>query len=380
MAEDPHRILLITTGGTIAGEVATGGAGTKAAEPDQDDRMKSTAEDFERLIARAVGYLNEKYSLDIDIETLAIAEVDSSDIEPAIWSELATTIKARYDEFDSFIITHGTNTLGYTCAALSFALVNPTKPIVLTGSQVPAGLPGADALTNLENALRLATWPRENDPIKGVVAVFGSHIITGARVKKDTEFDYDAFKSFSTASIGRIGRIINLSGPNLAKHVSYLSTGMWPEAKDAASLRCESEFDMRIASLTEFPGMSSDIFMTLVERNDVQGIILRAFGAGDPCTRHRKAFEDLKGQKIPLVITTQAPNGNSNFQVNEPGQYLLQHDLAIPAFDMSIEAQTTKLGWLLAKKNQGELTYEQVCEQMVNDLRGEINVLWEVGV
>ena len=342
--------------------------------------MKSTAEDFSRLIARAVAYLNEKHNLEIDVDTLAIADVDSSDIEPQIWSELAETIKAKYDDYESFIITHGTNTLGYTCAALSFALVNPSKPIILTGSQVPAGLPGSDGLTNLENALRVATWPRETNPIKGVVAVFGSHIITGARVKKDTEFDYDAFKSFSTSSIGRIGRIINISEPNLAKHISYLSTGMWPEAKDAATLRCESEFDMRIASLTEFPGMSSDIFMTLVERNDVKGIILRAFGAGDPCRRHRKAFEDLKGMSIPLVITTQAPNGNSNFQVNKPGEYLREHELAIPAFDMSIEAQTTKLGWLLAKKNQGALTFPGVCEQMNNDLRGEINVLWEVGV
>lgn len=362
---------MITTGGTIAGEIA---------ETHQDNRMKHTAEEFSELIARAVVYLNEKHNLSISVDSVAVAEVDSSDIEPPIWTELATTVKARYDDFDSFIITHGTNTLGYTCAALAFALVNPAKPIILTGSQVPAGLPGSDGLTNLENALRVATWPRSKNPIKGVVAVFGSHIITGTRVKKDTEFDYDAFKSFSSASIGRIGRIINISEPNLAKHVSYLSTGMWPEARDAASLRCESEFDMRIASLTEFPGMSSDIFATLVERNDVKGIVLRAFGAGDPCTRHRKAFEDLKGANVPLVITTQAPNGNSNFQVNEPGEYLREHELAIPAFDMSIEAQTTKLGWLLAKKSRGELTYQQICEQMVNDIRGEINVLWEVGV
>jgi L-asparaginase len=371
VANDPHRILLITTGGTIAGEVA---------ETLQDASMKSTAGEFSELISRAVVYLNEKHDLDISVEPVAVAEVDSSDIEPSIWTELAKMVKDRYDDFDSFIITHGTNTLGYTCAALSFALVNPAKPIVLTGSQVPAGLPGTDGLTNLENALRVATWPRSKNPIKGVVAVFGSHIITGTRVKKDTEFDYDAFKSFSTASIGRIGRIINISEPNLAKHVSYLSTGMWPEARNAASLRCEGEFDMRIASLTEFPGMSSSIFSTLVERNDIKGIILRAFGAGDPCTRHREVFEKLKGLSIPLVITTQAPNGNSNFQVNEPGEYLRQHELAIPAFDMSIEAQTTKLGWLLAKRGQGELTYEQVCEQMVNDIRGEINVLWEVGV
>jgi L-asparaginase len=362
---------MITTGGTIAGEVAT---------DLQDKAMKRSADELSTIIAPTIDYLNRKHGLDIAMETHELANVDSSDIEPRVWSELAATIKTRFDEFDSFIITHGTNTLGYTCAALSFALVNPGKPIILTGSQVAAGLPGSDGATNLENALRVATWPRSTTPIKGVLAVFGSHLISGTRVKKDTEFDYDAFKSFSTASIGRIGRIINISEPNLAKHVKYLSTPLWPEAKDAKTLRCENDFDMRIASLTEFPGMASEIFESLVVRNDVQGIVLRAFGAGDPCTRHRAAFEELKQLKIPLVITTQAPNGNSNFQVNEPGVYLREHQLAIPAYDMSIEAQTTKLGWLLAKKAKGEMTYEHLCEQMVNDIRGEINVLWEVGV
>ena len=155
---------------------------------------------------------------------------------------------------------------------------------------------------------------------------------------------------------------------------------MWPEARDAASLRCEGDFDMRIASLTEFPGMSSGMFEMLVERCNIQGFILRAVGAGDPSTTHRRVFEYLKRLKVPLVIATQAPSGTSNFQVNEPGEYLREHELAIPAFDMSIEALTTKLGWLLAKKNKGILSYEQVCQYMVEDLHGEINVLWEVGI
>lgn len=372
MANRPHHVLMITTGGTIAGRVAANL---------QDEAMLRTAEEFKHIMAPALDYLNDKHGLEISIEQLPIADLDSSDIEPAIWTQLAAAIKEKYDDYESFIITHGTNTLGYTCAALSFALVNPGKPIILTGSQVAAGLAGSDGLTNLENALRVATWPRdEMMPIRGVLAVFGSHIITGTRVKKDTEFDYDAFKSFSSSSIGRIGRIINIDGPNLAKHVSYLSTARWPIAKDSATLRCENEFDMRIASLTEFPGMSSDIFDTLVKRNDIQGFILRAFGAGDPCSRHVEAFEALKGLEIPVVVTTQAPNGNSNFQVNEPGEHLRKNELAIPAYDMSIEAQTTKLGWLLAKKQKGELTYKQLCDEMVHDMHGEINVLWEVGV
>jgi L-asparaginase len=226
--------------------------------------------------------------------------------------------------------------------------------------------------------MRIAVWPRSPNRLKGVLAVFGSHIITGTRVKKDTEFDYDAFKSFSTGSVGRIGRIIHINEANLTKHLSFLRTALYAEARRAKDLVCDNEFDMRIASLTEFPGMSSDIFKSLVDRNDIRGFILRAFGAGDPCTKHRSVFEYLKGKEIPLVITTQAPNGNSNLEVNEPGKYLKDAGLAIPAYDMSIESQTTKLAWLLAKKHKGELTYSQLCKEMVNNIRGEIDVMWEL--
>ncbi|HUP60252.1 MAG TPA: asparaginase [Thermoanaerobaculia bacterium] len=367
---DKFKILHITTGGTIVGHVAA----------DQHDEQMIRADEFSSLVGPTVGYLNRKRGLDIEIDTVALCAVDSSNILPQHWAQLAALIKEKYDEYESFIISHGTNTLGYTCAALSFSLANPSKPIILTGSQVPAGLPGSDGLTNLENALRVAVWKRERNPIKGVMAVFGSHIITGTRVKKHTEFNYDAFESFGAGSLGRIGRIIKFDETNLQKHATYLSTGLYPEARRAADLRCENDFDMRIASLTEFPGMSSEFFASLVENNDVKGFILRSFGAGDPCTNHRSAFEYLKSREIPLVVTTQAPNGNSNFQVNEPGKMLRDEKLAIPAFDMSIESQTTKLAWLLAKRNKGLLNYHQIHEEMVHDIRGELNVLWEVGI
>lgn len=170
--------------------------------------MMRTPDLFMGIISPTVSYLDDRHGLKITVDTFELADVDSSDIEPQVWSDLAATINERYDDYDSFIITHGTNTLGYTCAALSFALVNPAKPIILTGSQVAAGLPGWDGATNLENALRVATWPRSRNPLRAVLAVFGSHIVAGTRVQKDTEFAYDAFKSYGTASLGRIGRII----------------------------------------------------------------------------------------------------------------------------------------------------------------------------
>jgi L-asparaginase len=368
---DIHRILLITTGGTIAGQVAA---------DKQDAQRIRISDQFSAFVGPTVDYLNKKHGLEIHIDTIELCIKDSSNILPANWAQLASSIKESYDEYEAFVITHGTNTLGYTCAALSFALANPDKPIILTGSQVSSGLPASDALFNLQNALRVAAWKREKNPIKGVMAVFGSHIIAGTRVTKESTFDFDAFTSFSSGSLGRIGRTININETNLERHLSYLSSPLYPKAGRATDLRCENDFDMRIASLTEFPGMSSQFFASLAENNDVRGFILRAFGAGDPCMNHRAAFEYLKSKEIPLVVSTQALNGNSSFQVNEPGKMLRDEELAIPAYDMSIESQTTKLAWLLAKKNKGELSYSQLRTEMVHDLRGEINVMWEVGI
>jgi L-asparaginase len=375
-----HKILLIATGGTIAGEVA---------KNIRDDQAIRTADDFPMIVKPTIDSLRKTWGIDVEIDPIdlknqdgEIVKVDSSNIQPDHWKGLAALIKEKYDEYDSFIITHGTNTLGYTCAALSFAIANSNKPIVLTGSQVPSGMPGTDALTNLSNSMRVAVWPREKSNlkrIKGVIAVFGSHIITGTRVKKDTEFDYDAFKSFAVGSIGRIGRIIHINESNLERHLSYLTSNQYFAALKAEHLECVNEFDMNIASLTEFPGMSPKIFETLVEQNDVKAFILRSFGAGDASSNLVPAFEYLKGKEIPIVITTQAPNGNSNMQVNDPGQYLRTNKLAIPAFDMSIESQTTKLAWLLAKKKKREINYTQLCKEMITDIRGEINTMYEIG-
>lgn len=375
------NILLISTGGTIAGQVA---------KNKKEGESIKTADQFSELLKDTVNSIKEVHNTEVIIDHEPLREedgqdcdLDSSDILPYHWIELSNLIKKNYDKYDAFIITHGTNTMGYTSAALSFAFGNLGKPIILTGSQVPAGMPGTDGIMNLENALRLSAIEITDNKdgskhqIMGVLAVFGSHIISGTRVKKNTEFDYDAFKSFGTSGIGRIGRIIDINKQNLNKHNTYLSQ-MRPPANNSNDLICENKFDTNIVSLTEFPGMNYKIFKTLVDNHDIKGFILRSFGAGDASGNLQKGFEYLKNREIPIVITSQAPNGNSNFEVNEPGRYLQKHELAIPAHDMSIESQTTKLAWLLAKRKNGEITYNQLFKMMLIDMRGEINRIWEV--
>jgi L-asparaginase len=359
---DAKKILMISTGGTIGGNVAD--SSVAKASP----KGKSVG-DFKGRIEPTLKSIKANWNIDVEINTHTLCDVDSSDILPSHWTALSEIVRDKYDHYDSFVITHGTNTLGYTCAALSFAFENINKPVILTGSQVPFGNPGSDALMNLDNAIQIAVYPYALTPIKGVVAVFGSHIITGVRVKKSTEFDYDAFQTFTSSSLGRIGRIISLNENNVKKHVDYMSKHS-NLALTQSTLKVRNAFDTSIASFTEFPGMSKDLFKTVVENNDIKGIILRAFGAGDASNELHEGFTYLKEKEIPIVVTTQAPNGISNFQVNEPGQKLQEQDLAIPAFDMSIESQTTKLAWLLGQKT----SYEMIKIKMIEDLRGEINV------
>ncbi|MFA5076123.1 MAG: asparaginase [Patescibacteria group bacterium] len=353
------RILLILTGGTIAGNVATN---------DVAEKKMSSPDSFRATLEASIEIVKRNWSIEIKPEIVELFNVDSSDILPENWSTLAAKIAESYDDFDSFIILHGTNTMGYTAAALSFALENINKPVILTGAQVPLGYLGSDATTNLVNSLRLAVWGYH--PIKGVMAVFGSKIISGVRVKKGTDFDYDPFASFITGALGQIGRFIRISEPALEKHISYLSK-VKPLAIQSRVLSVKKDFDTAsIASLTEFPGMSPNIFRTLVENNGVKAFIFRAFGAGDASMHIMKGFEYLKEKNIPIVVTSQAPQGVASFQVNESGKFLKDRDLAIPAYDMSIESMTTKLAWLLAQK----FSYEQIKQKMLEDLHGEVNI------
>jgi L-asparaginase len=353
------RILFLITGGTIAGNVA----------PNAVTQIVSHgSERFLSELQGAITVIKENWAIEIQPSVRTLFNVDSTDMQPHHWTEMAAAIEDSYDQFEAFVILHGTNTMGYSAAALTFAFENINKPVIFTGAQVPLGYLGSDATTNLINALRLAVW--QYHQIKGVYAVFGSKIISGPRVKKGTDFDYDPFSAFQKGSIGQIGRFIRITEPALEKYVGYLSR-VKPLAIQSRGLSVKKQFDVSsIASLTEFPGMSPDIFKVLVEHKGTKAFIFRAFGAGDSSSALFDAYRYLREHKIPIVVTTQAPTGVANFAVNDGGMYLKDNDLAIPAHDMSIEAMTTKLAWLLAQK----LEYESVKVSMINDLHGEIVV------
>ncbi len=357
------RVLVIFTGGTVAGNVA---------ESKVSQNTKSDSNSFMSILENSVDIVKKNWHIEIIPTVSELINIDSSNMKPENWTMILEEIEQKYDDYEAFIILHGTNTMGYTAAALTFGLENINKPVILTGAQVPLGYLGTDSITNLVNSLRMAVWSYHE--IKGVMAVFGSKIITGARVKKGTDFDYDPFTAFQTGSLGGIGRFMRINEAAMKKHISYLSKYR-PLAIQSRVLSVKKYFDTKnIASLTEFPGMSVDIFKSLVENNGIKAFVFRAFGAGDPSSHLFPAFEYLKEKKVPIIVTTQAPSGISNFQVNETGQYLREHNLAIPAYDMSIESITVKLAWLLAQK----VSYDEIKQKMIEDMHGEITIEQEL--
>ncbi|HEV7722856.1 MAG TPA: asparaginase domain-containing protein [Iamia sp.] len=361
-----RRILCLRTGGTIEG-------GGEAAGGHVD------AEALTRALDRACEHIAEAWDIEVEHRMEKVDDLDSTDVEPELWTKLAKIIHRAYDDHDAFLVVHGTNTMGYTAAALSFAIANSKKPIVITGSQIPIGGPSSDALANVENAVRVCVYPYQE--IGGVVCLFGSRLITGTRVKKSSDFDIDAFAASPTGTLGRLGRFLDVDRGNLARHQGYLG-GDSGLGISQATLQVVPDFDLTgVLSLTEFPGLDPDLLRRIVdaaqaEGPGLRGVVLRAFGAGDVGRRRRPLLERLRALDVPVVVTTQVPTGTATLDVNRPGKEVRDLGLGVAAHDMSIESITTKLGWLIA---QGHGSAE-IRRLMAADLRGEIqakpNVRW----
>lgn len=237
------KILIISTGGTIS-QIHT-----------EKGIAVSNEKSFNgNTFTNALNNLKEELNIDV-IDSKTILNKDSSNIIPEDWQKIVDTIVEEYDNYTTFIVTHGTNTMGYTCAAVSYAIGNVGKPIIFTGSQVSYGMAGTDAIMNLENVVRIIA--DDNCKLAGVCCIFGSKVITGTRVKKKTEFEYDAFKTFGRLpDVASIGNSIVYNKGALDKHLSFLGS----KSRLKSGLIIKNKFDTNIMSLTEFPRIKSKLF------------------------------------------------------------------------------------------------------------------------
>ncbi|EOT44404.1 asparaginase [Enterococcus columbae] len=307
------KILMITTGGTIASKKMQHGLAPGI-----------SAEELLSFIPQVKTICK--------VETLALFNIDSTNMQPANWEKLAQTIKTHYDFYDGFVICHGTDTLAYTAAALSYLIQHSSKPIVLTGSQKPIDMDSTDAKVNLLDSFVYASDDRSND----VVIVFDGKVIAGTRAKKVRAKSYNAFTS--------------INFPYLAvildqQIIRYIPNQSFPQA---VTFYNGLKQDLLTLKLT--PGLDEKILTFAFEH--FRCIILESFGVGGIPENLLSTFYQLmhKYQNERLVVVvSQVANEGSDMTIYEVGKKVKQDFQLLEAYDMTFESVVTKLMWLMAR-------------------------------
>jgi L-asparaginase len=328
------RILILGTGGTIASAESTHGLhpAYRAAE----------------LLAR-IPEASDVPGVD-GIDTRDVFLLDSANIQPEEWREIARAIEVALGEYDGIVITHGTDTMAYTAAMLSYMLRDLDRPVVLTGSQMPLGEPFTDARINLLSAISVAaTAPR------GVFLAFNRRVIHGCRAVKVRTTGVDAFESVNFPLAGHVG------DRGAVMHYE------WPLPQGPFHL--DDRFCPDVFLLKLIPGTRPELFKELV-RLGYRGLVVEAFGIGGLHFIRRnlaKAVEEAVAEGMSVVVTSQCLYERTDLSIYEVGRRILDRGI-IPAFDMTTEAAVTKLMWVLGRTTDPD----EVRMQMHRDFCGEV--------
>lgn len=277
-----------------------------------------------------------------------VFHLDSSNIQPEEWQMLAAAVREALQTSDGVIITHGTDTMAYTAAALSFMLSDINKPIILTGSQLPMDHPLTDAKNNLYEAVAAARALN-----RGVYVVFNHRIIAGTRAVKLRTTSFDAFASINSPLCGTI----DSDGVHIAAQMQdpLLSPSAYGH-----------EIEPRVFLLKLIPGTSPDIFKQIASLG-YKGLVVEAFGLGGLHYIRRNligALHELAQSGVTTLVTTQCMYEKADFSIYEVGRDVTGNDV-ISARDMTSEAAVAKLMWVLGKKEERlPLLKKSICLEM----------------
>lgn len=326
------RVLLVTTGGTITMVRDADGALGPCADP---DRILAQVPDV-RSVA--------------DVDVLPLVNIDSADLAPGLWLELGRVLYDRLTHYDGFVVTHGTDTLAFTAAALSFMLQELPKPVVLTGAQVPLSDIGSDGRANLVNAFRLATAD-----LADVVVAFGTHVIRGTRAKKTSAFDLQAFTSANAPPVGTIG----------------LSLKLAPDARRRGKRKAlyQPFLDPNVAMLPVYPGLKPEVVAHLAATHD--GLVLEGYGSGTLPNGELPlvpVIQQATAKGVSVVVCTQTLVGSTEMDLYRVGKAALQAG-AIPAMDMTPEATLVKLMWVLGQTKDRRMVESLMQKSFAGELR-----------
>lgn len=324
------KILMLGTGGTIA--CKRGEAGLKPL---------LTSEELLSYVPDTAGLCQ--------IDSLQILNIDSTNMQPAHWLLIAETLERQYENYDGFVICHGTDTMAYTAAALSYLIQNSPKPVVITGAQRPIDMENTDARTNLSDSLRFASEERAH----GVSIVFDGKVIAGTRGKKERSKSYNAFSSINFPYIAAIQD---------NQVIFYL------DDKDNCVRKVQffHEINPHVALMKLIPSMGADVLDYMAEHYDA--VIIESFGVGGlpayDSGDFYKAVEKWTALGKTVVMTTQVTNEGSNMSIYEVGHTIKKEFGLLEAYDMTLEATVTKLMWILGQtdreKNIREMFYRTI--------------------
>ena len=340
------RILIIYTGGTI-GMI-------------EDPETRTLAPfDFNHLIDN----VPKVKMLDYVIENKQFEPpLDSSNINPTHWQQIAAEIEKHYDEFDGFVVLHGTDTMAYTASALSFMLENLRKPVIITGSQLPIGEVRTDGEENLITALQIAAAvdPVNGEPMVQEVAIlFENYLWRGNRSTKMSADNFNAFKSNNYPSLARIGLSIQFN-----------HDALW-RVHEKRPLNVHLGLNTDVIVIYVHPGLTEQSLRQQLDTPGVKGVVLKTYGAGNApaCEWFNRPIQEAVDRGIVVVNVTQCVNGGVRQRRYYTGDRLARCGV-ISGHDITTEAALTKLMFLFGTG----LSPKQVSNCLLRPICGEMTI------
>jgi L-asparaginase len=328
-----NSVLLIYTGGTIG--MVKGSDGSL--QPF----------DFDNFTAE----IPELKKLEVQLDSIAFDEpIDSSNMQPSIWSKLAKLIETHYHSYDGFVILHGSDTMAYSASALSFLLENLDKAVIFTGSQLPIGIRRTDAKENLITSIEIAA----SGQCREVAVYFEYKLMRGNRTVKVNAEHFEAFQSPNYPALAE-------AGVNIKYHSSYK-----PCHKD---LIAHQEMAEEVAVLKLFPGINKASVEALLQSKN-KAVVIETYGAGNAPTQSWfvEAIKAALAEGKVILNVSQCLAGSVNQNLYETGKQLSALGV-ISGGDMTTEAAVTKLMFLLAQR----MSKDELQEQLQKSLRGEVS-------
>ena len=327
------KILVIGTGGTIASKQSENGLIPLLSAEELVSHVPSVKE----------------YS---EVSSIQVSNLDSTDVTQKDWLQFAKAIKENYEDFDGFVICHGTDTLAYTAAALSYLIQASPKPIVITGAQKPIDAEDTDARVNLRDSILYASC----DSSAGVTIVFDGKVIAGTRAKKEKTKSYDAFSSINYPYLAIIRD---------NKVIQYIK-----EEETHGPLFYDKVSD-RILALKLAPGFDASLLPILFDRYDC--IIIESFGLGGIPTYLMEEFsKQMEKTDTLVIVSTQVVNEGSDMSIYEVGLNAKNHFNLLETYDMTPESAFAKISWLLGRE---DIDKKEIREQFYAPINHDITAV-----